>query len=107
VNLCGGSDPGRLGHIRRATPRRFVTAVLNIAPGAGGPAVLLYEAGRTVVRALLVAGAVTLELCALFGLQLNFANIIALPLLLAWAWHSRSITSWRGDPAKRTCSSRA
>jgi predicted RND superfamily exporter protein len=31
---------------------------------------------------LLVAGAVTLELHALFGLQLNFANIIASPLLL-------------------------
>jgi uncharacterized protein len=31
---------------------------------------------------LLVAGAVTLELCVVFGLPLNFANIIALPLLL-------------------------
>ncbi len=31
---------------------------------------------------LLMAGVVTLELCVLLGLQLNFANIIALPLLL-------------------------
>jgi uncharacterized protein len=31
---------------------------------------------------LLVAGAVTLELCVVIGLPLNFANIIALPLLL-------------------------
>jgi hypothetical protein len=33
-----------------------VTAVLNIAPDATGPAVQLYEAGRTVVRAFIVAG---------------------------------------------------
>jgi predicted RND superfamily exporter protein len=31
---------------------------------------------------LLVAGLATLEICGLIGLQLNFANIIALPLLL-------------------------
>ncbi|MDB5631825.1 MAG: hypothetical protein JWR49_680, partial [Tardiphaga sp.] len=31
---------------------------------------------------LLVAGTVTLEICVLIGLPLNFANIIALPLLL-------------------------
>jgi uncharacterized protein len=111
------------------TLRTFVTAVLNIAPDATGPAVQLYEAGRTVVRAfivagifalsaitvlllitlrrvgdvvltlvpLLVAGAVTLELCALFGLQLNFANIIALPLLLGVgvAFKIYYIVAWR------------
>ena len=33
---------------------------------------------------LLVAGVVTLELCVAFGLALNFANIIALPLLLGF-----------------------
>jgi uncharacterized protein len=32
---------------------------------------------------LLVAGAVTLELCVLIGLPLNFANIVALPLTRA------------------------
>jgi uncharacterized protein len=31
---------------------------------------------------LLLAGAVTLEICVLINLPLNFANIIALPLLL-------------------------
>src|SRR5262249_11722131 len=31
---------------------------------------------------LLVAGVVTLELCVVFDIPLNFANIIALPLLL-------------------------
>jgi uncharacterized protein len=30
--------------------------LLNIAPNATGPAVQLYEAGRTVVRAFIVAG---------------------------------------------------
>jgi uncharacterized protein len=97
-----------------AVLRNFVTAVLAAAPNATGPAVLLFEAGNTVVRAfieagvfavcaivlllaltlrrardvlltllpLLVAGVVTLELMVALGLQLNFANIIALPLLL-------------------------
>ena len=48
---------------------------------------------------LLVAGAVTLEICVLIGLPLNFANIVALPLLLASAWRSKSIMSPPGDPA--------
>ena len=97
-----------------AVLRRFVTDVLAIAPNATGPAVLLFEAGKTVVGAfveagifaicaivvllavtlrrvrdvlltlvpLLVAGIVTLELAVVLGLQLNFANIVALPLLL-------------------------
>src|SRR5262249_58542832 len=96
------------------TLRAFVTAVAAVEPNATGSAVLLYEAGRTVVHAffqsgvfalcaialllfialrrvtdvlltlvpLLVAGAVTLELCVVLDLPLNFANIIALPLLL-------------------------
>jgi uncharacterized protein len=97
-----------------AVLRRFVAAVLGVAPDATGPAVLLYKAANTVVWAfveagafaicaiilllaitlrrardvlltlvpLLVAGIVTLELMVAFGLRLNFANIIALPLLL-------------------------
>jgi hopanoid biosynthesis associated RND transporter like protein HpnN len=97
-----------------AVLRHFVAAVLAIAPNATGPAVLLFEAGNTVVHAiieagifaicaivlllaatlrrardvlltlvpLLVAGVVTLELAVVLGLRLNFANIIALPLLL-------------------------
>src|SRR6185369_8320428 len=46
---------------------------------------------------LLVAGAVTLELCVLIGLPLNFANIIALPLLLGIgvAFKIYYIMAWR------------
>jgi hypothetical protein len=46
---------------------------------------------------LLIAGAVTLELCVLIGMPLNFANIIALPLLLGVgvAFKIYYITAWR------------
>jgi len=46
---------------------------------------------------LLVAIVVTLEICVLVGLQLNFANIIALPLLLGVgvAFKIYYITAWR------------
>jgi len=46
---------------------------------------------------LLVAGVVTLELCVIFGLPLNFANIIALPLLLGVgvAFKIYYIMAWR------------
>ena len=46
---------------------------------------------------LLLAGVVTLELCVLLGLQLNFANIIALPLLLGVgvAFKIYYIMAWR------------
>src|SRR5207302_4888982 len=46
---------------------------------------------------LLLAGVVTLELCVLIGLKLNFANIIALPLLLGVgvAFKIYYIMAWR------------
>jgi uncharacterized protein len=46
---------------------------------------------------LLMAGVVTLELMVLFGMQLNFANIIALPLLLGVgvAFKIYYIMAWR------------
>jgi hypothetical protein len=109
--------------------RQFVTAVLAVEPAATGPAVLMYEAGNTVVRAfveagifalaaiaillwitlrrisdvlltlipLLVAGVVTLELCVALDIPLNFANIIALPLLLGVgvAFKIYYIMAWR------------
>ena len=112
-----------------AVLRRFVASVLAVTPNATGPAVLLFEAGNTVVRAffeaglfaicgivvlltvtlrrvrdvlltlipLLVAGVVTLELAVLFGLSLNFANIIALPLLLGVgvAFKIYYVLAWR------------
>jgi uncharacterized protein len=111
------------------TLRNFVTAVSAVVPEATGPAVMLYEAGNTIVRAfiesgifalsaiailllitlrrigdvlltlvpLLVAGIVTLELCVVLDLPLNFANIIALPLLLGIgvAFKVYYIMAWR------------
>ena len=109
--------------------RDFVKAVLVVAPDATGPAVVLFEAGNTVVRAFIEAGAfalvaigvllwitlrrigdvvltlvpllvacvVTLELCVALDLPLNFANIIALPLLLGVgvAFKIYYIMAWR------------
>jgi hopanoid biosynthesis associated RND transporter like protein HpnN len=109
--------------------KRFATAVLAAEPSATGPAVSLYESGRTVIGAfieagflalaaitalllialrritdvlltlipLLLAGAVTLEVCALTGIAINFANIIALPLLLGVgvAFKIYYIMAWR------------
>ncbi|HEV8679848.1 MAG TPA: MMPL family transporter [Stellaceae bacterium] len=112
-----------------AVLRGFVKAVLAAAPEATGPAVLLYEAGNTIVRAfaeagifalagiflllcialrrlsdvlltlvpLLLATVVTLEACVVLSLPLNFANIIALPLLLGVgvAFKIYYIMAWR------------
>ena len=46
---------------------------------------------------MLVAGAVTLEICVLIGLPLNFANIVALPLLLGIgvAFKIYYVVAWR------------
>jgi hopanoid biosynthesis associated RND transporter like protein HpnN len=65
--------------------------------------ILLFVALRRVVDVLLtlvpllLAGAVTLEVCVLDGLALNFANIIALPLLLGVgvAFKIYYIMAWR------------
>ncbi len=58
--------------------RRWIDVVLTLVP-------------------LLVAIVVTLEICVLIGLQLNFANIIALPLLLGVgvAFKIYYIIAWR------------
>jgi uncharacterized protein len=124
VEVLPAGDPDNT-----AVLRNFVKAVLAVEPNATGPAVLLYEAGNTVVRAfieagafalaaislllwitlrrigdvlltlvpLLVAGLVTLELCVVLDLPLNFANIIALPLLLGVgvAFKIYYIMAWR------------
>ncbi|MBV9828411.1 MAG: MMPL family transporter [Alphaproteobacteria bacterium] len=112
-----------------AVLRGFVTAVLKIEPNATGPAVLIYEAGNTIVHAFVEAGAValvsiflllwvtlrrltdvlmtllplmlaavlTLELCVVLHMPLNFANIIALPLLfgVGVAFKIYYIMAWR------------
>ena len=46
---------------------------------------------------LLLAGVVTMEICVIIGLPLNFANIIALPLLLGVgvAFKIYYIMAWR------------
>jgi uncharacterized protein len=66
-------------------------------------AILLFIALRRVTDVLLtlvpllIAGAVTLELSAIWGLALNFANIVALPLLLGVgvAFKIYYIMAWR------------
>jgi hypothetical protein len=101
--------------------RDFATAVLRVEPSAAGGAISLYEAARTVISAffeagalaisaiailllialdphpLLLAGILTLEICVLIGLPLNFANIIALPLLLGVgvAFKIYYVMAWR------------
>ena len=51
---------------------------------------------------LILAGVVTLELCVLIGMPLNFANIIALPLLLGVgvAFKIYYIMAWRAGQTK-------
>ena len=63
--------------------RRFTDVLLTIIP-------------------LLLAGVVTLEICVLIGLPLNFANIIALPLLLGIgvAFKIYYITAWRAGQTR-------
>jgi predicted RND superfamily exporter protein len=109
--------------------KRFVDAVVKVAPDATGEAVSIQKAGDAIVDAfiqaallalisiaillwlflrrltdvgltlfpLLLAAAVTLEMCVILGLPLNFANIIALPLLLGVgvAFKIYYIVAWR------------
>jgi hypothetical protein len=124
VQVLPKGDAGDIGVLQK-----FATAVLAAEPSATGPAISLYESGKTVIGAfveagavalaaiavlllialrrvtdvlltlipLLLAGAVTLEICALTGTVLNFANIIALPLLLGVgvAFKIYYILAWR------------
>ena len=109
--------------------RKFATSILAAEPSATGPAISLYESGKTVTSAfveagilalaaiavllfaalrrltdvlltlipLLLAGTVTLEICVLTGTAINFANIIALPLLLGVgvAFKIYYVMAWR------------
>jgi hopanoid biosynthesis associated RND transporter like protein HpnN len=112
-----------------ATLRQFARAVLAAEPNATGEAIGIYEAGKTIVRAfieagawalfsiaillwivlrrlgdvlltlvpLILAGILTLELTVVIGQPLNFANIIALPLLLGVgvAFKIYYVMAWR------------
>jgi hopanoid biosynthesis associated RND transporter like protein HpnN len=67
-----------IGLLLWVTLRRFADVLMTLIP-------------------LLVAGAVTLEICVLIKLPLNFANIVALPLLLGIgvAFKIYYVTAWR------------
>lgn len=67
-----------IGLLLWVTLRRFVDVLMTLVP-------------------LLVAGAVTLEICVLIGLPLNFANIVAFPLLLGVgvAFKIYYVVAWR------------
>jgi hopanoid biosynthesis associated RND transporter like protein HpnN len=67
-----------------------ITLLLWVALGRFGDVL------RTIIP-LLVSSAVTLELCVVFGISLNFANIIALPLLLGVgvAFKIYYVMAWR------------
>ncbi|MHB8528124.1 MAG: MMPL family transporter [Caulobacteraceae bacterium] len=109
--------------------RRFIKAVRRVAPRATGPAIDVYEGGRTVEGAfveagilsflaitvllfavlrrarhvaitmtpIVLTGLLTLASCVVLGQPLNFANIIALPLLfgIGVAFHIYFVLSWR------------
>jgi hopanoid biosynthesis associated RND transporter like protein HpnN len=121
------------------TLRAFARAVLDVAPEATGPPILIQQSAGTVVFAfaeagvlafaaiglilfavlrrasdlfytllpLLLAGVVTLELCVLLDLKLNFANIIALPLLLGVgvAFKIYYVLAWRAGETNLLASS--
>lgn len=67
-----------IGLLLWITLRRFIDVLMTLVP-------------------LLVAGAVTLEICVLIGLPLNFANIVAFPLLLGVgvAFKIYYVVAWR------------
>jgi predicted RND superfamily exporter protein len=75
---AGGWALASIGLLLWVVLRRFTDVLLTLIP-------------------LVVAGLVTLELSVLIGMPLNFANIIALPLLLGVgvAFKIYYITAWR------------
>jgi hopanoid biosynthesis associated RND transporter like protein HpnN len=113
----------------RVVMTRFADAVTAVAPEASGPPVIISEAGKTVTRAFLEAGAfafaaifvilavalrnpidvaltlgplalagiMSLQAAEMLGIALNFANIIALPLMfgVGVAFHIYYVIAWR------------
>ena len=108
---------------------RFADAMLTVAPNSSGAPVIVSEAGKTVTRAFLEAGAfafaaiflilaialrnaldvaltlgplvlagvLSLQAAEMLGVSLNFANIIALPLMfgVGVAFHIYYVIAWR------------
>jgi uncharacterized protein len=123
----------------RAVMTRFAEAMQKLAPDASGPPIDVSEAGKTVVRAfilaglysfiaiflilafalkraldvaltlgpLVLAGIMSLEAADMLGMSLNFANIIALPLMFAVgvAFHIYYVIAWRNGVADMLASS--
>ncbi|MFI4963938.1 MAG: MMPL family transporter [Caulobacterales bacterium] len=111
------------------TLRAFSKAVRSVAPGATGTPISILEAGRTISRAfieagllslvaisllllavlrsvkevtftlapIVLAGFLTLGTCVVIGQPINFANIIAFPLLfgVGVAFHIYFVMAWR------------
>ena len=124
-----------------ATLRRFVAAVLAVAPHASGAAVSTQAAAATIARAFVLASAygltaislllygvlrsvrevlftlapvvlsgfLTLATCVLIGQPINFANIIAFPLLfgVGVAFHIYFVMAWKDGAANLLQSSLA
>ncbi|HEY7302461.1 MAG TPA: MMPL family transporter [Xanthobacteraceae bacterium] len=80
----------------RAFIQAGVLALLSIGLLLWGVLRRLTDVALTLIP-LVLAGLVTLEICVLIGLKLNFANIIALPLLLGVgvAFKIYYIMAWR------------
>lgn len=116
ANAVKKADPGAIGGpisilhsantIIKAFLQAAVLAVLSIT-------VLLWitlgrfgDVLRTLVP-LLVSALVTLELCVVFGMPLNFANIIALPLMLGVgvAFKVYFVMAWRAGQTSLLASS--
>ncbi len=117
------------GVLNDAQLKHFAKVVRDIAPNASGGPVSIVEAGRTIVQAFQLAGALsliaitlllfavlrrvidvvytvlpviltgllTLGTCVVIGQPINFANIIALPLLfgIGVAFHIYLVMAWR------------
>ncbi|UAJ09728.1 MMPL family transporter [Polymorphobacter megasporae] len=124
-----------------ATLKRFVAAVLAVAPHASGAAVSIQAAAATIARAFVLAsiyglaaislllffvlrsvrevlftlapvvlsGFLTLATCVLIGQPINFANIIAFPLLfgVGVAFHIYFVMAWKDGAANLLQSSLA
>src|SRR5215468_3864354 len=80
--------------------RQFARAILSVYPSATGGPISILESSRTVVRAFFEAGfyaLISIAIFVLIGMPLNFANIIALPLLLGVgvAFKIYYIMAWR------------
>jgi len=109
--VAPGADPGD-----DAMLRRFAHAVKTTEPDAIGGTISILHSADVIIKAfleaaawrrlsdvlrtlipLLVSALVTLELCVVFGMPLNFANIIALPLMLGVgvAFKIYFVMAWR------------